>query len=401
MVHPPIPEALSSSPRQPTKNPPALLGVPLAAPQLIAALLLLAFLGQCLVLVARRPLSDMELSYVRQGQAQLHGEKVFPGRAPLVALLAAVFLHGGPAVPEGPEATHFGEPGHRRWLARAPFLAIGVMLGASLWYVSRRLFGNTGGYLALTLYAFSPFMIQRAASVQPAMVGAWGAFGVIFTTIAVAHTLYAPREVVLWNWRRILLLGLAIGLAAGSQVALALLVPVALAFMLYLVPERRGAAVAILAASCVVALVVLWAAGGFSFAGLSAATGHLRWADFTPGVFGHGTTYLLLALFLLRAPALLVMLLAALAVYAAWPRARFFGSTAPLLVFVLLLALGLVLPHLGGFNFFLIALPFACVFVAGVFTDLLETRYSGLVLGAVLGVLLAHAAYSLGGLLRL
>src|SRR5574340_528584 len=376
MVHASTPEALSSSPRQPTNNPPALLGVPLAAPQLVAALLLLAFLGQCLLLVMRRPLSEIELSYVRQGQAQLHGEKVVPGRAPLVARLAAVFLHGGPAVPQGPEVMRFGQPAHRRWLARAPFLAIGVMLGASLWYVSRRLYGNTGGYVALTLYAFSPFMIQRAASVQPVMVGAWGAFGLIFTTIAVAHTLYAPREVVLWNWQRILLLGLAIGLAAGSEVALVLLVPVALAFMLYLVPERRGAAVVILAASCVVGLAVLWAAAGFSFASLSAATAHLSWAEFTPGAFRHGTTYLLLALFFLRAPALLVMLLASLAVYAVWPRARFFGSTAPLLVFVLLLALGVVLPHLGGLNFFLIALPFACVFVAGVFTDLRSEEHT-------------------------
>ena len=84
------------------------------------------------------------------------------------------------------------------------------MLGGSLWYVTRRLYGNPGGYIALTLYCFSPGMIVSAAGSQNLgeMGGVWGAFGTIFTAIAVAHTLYAPREVVLWNWKRILLLGL-------------------------------------------------------------------------------------------------------------------------------------------------------------------------------------------------
>ena len=42
------------------------------------------------------------------------------------------------------------------WLARVPHLAFGLLLGASLWYVARRLYGNEGGFVALTLYCFSP-----------------------------------------------------------------------------------------------------------------------------------------------------------------------------------------------------------------------------------------------------
>ena len=132
----------------------------------------------------------------------------------------------------------------------------GLLLGASLWYVARRLFGNAGGYVALTLYCFSPGIVRSSALwfAEPEVGAAWGAFGAIFTAIAVAHTLYAPREVILWNWRRIVLLGLSLALAVGSQFSLVVVVPVALAFMLYLAPTRRLAALAIWAVACAIAL---------------------------------------------------------------------------------------------------------------------------------------------------
>ena len=58
-------------------------------------------------------------------------------------------------------------------LAATPYLFFGVMLGASLWYVARRLYGNPGGYIALALYCFSPAMIVNAAGAQS--VGEMGA----------------------------------------------------------------------------------------------------------------------------------------------------------------------------------------------------------------------------------
>ena len=140
----------------------------------------------------------------------------------------------------------------------------GLLLGASLWYVARRLFGNAGGYVALVLYCFSPGILRASAlfSAEPEVGAAWGAFGAIFTAIAVAHTLYAPREVILWNWRRILLLALSLVLAVGSQFSLIVVVPVALAFMLYLAPTRRIAAFVIWMVACAIALL-LWYASYF------------------------------------------------------------------------------------------------------------------------------------------
>ena len=148
-----------------------------------------------------------------------------------------------------------------RWLPRIPFLACGLFLGASLWYVARRLCGNTGGFVALTFYCFSPSLIQASAvwHTEPEIVAAWGAFGTIFTAIAVAHTLYAPREVVLWNWRRIVLLGVSLAIAVGSQFSLIVLVPMALGFLLYVAPVRRQAGFVIWIAACAVGFVLLFA----------------------------------------------------------------------------------------------------------------------------------------------
>src|SRR5258708_18470770 len=144
-------------------------------------------------------------------------------------------------------------------LAAAPYLFFGVMLGGSLWYVARRLYGNTGGYIALLLYCFSPAMIAGVAGAQSLgeMGAVWGAFGAVWTAIAVAHTLYAPREVVLWNWRRILLLGLSLALAAGNQFSLGLLALIALLLMLWVAPVRQRAVLVIWAASCCVPIPIV------------------------------------------------------------------------------------------------------------------------------------------------
>src|SRR5947208_1181936 len=177
-----------------------------------------------------------------------------PERSPLLCLLTAAPLLAWPH-----DLTPDSAP-YWRWLPRLPFLACGVFLGASLWYVARRLCGNTGGYVALAFYCFSPAMIQAAAvwQTEPEIVAAWGAFGTIFTAIAVAHTLYAPREVVLWNWRRIVLLGVSLAIAIGSQFSMMVVVPMALIFLLYVAPVRRRAGLVIWIAACVVGLIVLF-----------------------------------------------------------------------------------------------------------------------------------------------
>src|SRR5207245_9069713 len=92
---------------------------------------------------------------------------------------------------------------------------------------------------------------------------AWGSFGDACTATAVAPTLYAPGEVVLWNWRRIVLLAVSLTLAIGSQFSLVILIPIVLAFLLYLAPTRRKAAVVIWAAACAIAFLLLFASYSF------------------------------------------------------------------------------------------------------------------------------------------
>ncbi len=390
-------------------------------PQVLAGLLLVLFLAQCAWLLARssEPLdvSSTDLFRVQEGLAQWREEGVAgtpssdrmeagisvppeieqndgydPDHSPLWYLLASAPLLGWPGPSQANSLRYWG------WLARSPYLVFGVLLGASLWYVARRLYGNAGGYIALTLYCFSPTIIRSSTlwSAQPEMGAAGGTFGAIFTAIAVAHTLYAPREVVLWNWRRILLLGLSLALAIGSQFSMIVLVPVALGFMLYLAPARRLAALAIWAAACGVALVLLYASYSFHLGAFWQGIRHASFFGFTWQAFRMPGAYArVLAQLSQTGPAPLVAIPTALIVYFAWPRPRYFGNTAPLLVALLFLVMGLGAPHYPGLGFQLMAVPFLFVFVAGIAADLLETRQRGPVMACILGLLTASALWNL------
>jgi hypothetical protein len=395
-------------------------------PQFVAALLLVAFLAQCVWLVdrglRRTGVNEAELFRVQQGLRQWHRAGIAgtpycaPGdegqrensaasawefnntggydayHSPLWYLTASAPLLLWPHPLKWESMSHWG------WLARAPDLGFGLLLGASLWYVSRRLYGNMGGYIALTLYCFSPAILRASALwfAQPEMGAAWGALGAIFTAIAVAHTLYAPREVVVWNWRRIALLGLSLALAIGSQFSLFVVVPVALAFMLYLAPTRRGAAVAIWAAGCGVGCLLLLASYSFHAGAFLEGMRQARFFDISWRAFGMRVAYRqVLAQLVESSPALAVAAPAALIAYLAWPRARYFGNHAPLLVAALFLFLGVGTPHQPGLGFQFVALPFLFVFVAGVSADLLETRHRNLVRGCIWGVLMAQSIWNL------
>src|SRR5215468_5426601 len=111
-------------------------------PQALAGMLLLVFLAQCAWLVNRSAPGGEEISRIREGLGQWHGEWI-----------ASAPLWVSPV-----------NPGLAHWLADAPYLVFGVLLGASLWYVTRRLYGNAGGYVALMLYCFSPGMIRSSAA---------------------------------------------------------------------------------------------------------------------------------------------------------------------------------------------------------------------------------------------
>jgi hypothetical protein len=288
-------------------------------------------------------------------------------------------------------------------LAAAPYLFFGVMLGGSLWYVARRLYGNAGGYIALLLYCFSPAMIAGVAGAQSLgeMGAVWGAFGAIWTAIAVAHTLYAPREVVLWNGRRIFLLGLSLALAAGDQFSIAVLAPVALLVMLWVAPVRKGAVVAIWGAACGFALVILFATYLFDPRLFLQGMVHARWLDFEPRALAASVAYRHNLQAILRgSPPLILALPVALAAFASWKRARYFGNVVPFGIAALLVALAVAAPGFPGEGFQLTALVFLFVFVAGVFADLLETSKGLLVMAALCGLLIASAAWNLIALAR-
>ena len=412
-------------------------------PQILAALMLLAFLAQCLWLVEQGwrtgTVYPEEIYRLERGVALWKHRGVLIAAPDLEKELGPSLspLHAAPVQPmlvqpmpfqPGLETSGYDSNHSPLWyliasaplalspvsvrpenirelhrLAAAPYLVFGLLLGASLWYVSRRLFGNAGGYVALALCCFSPGIVRSSAiwSAEPEIGAAWGAFGAIFTAIAVAHTLYAPREVILWNWRRIMLLGLSLALAVGSQFPLIVVLPVALAFMLYLAPTRRMAAVAIWGVACGIGALLLYASCFFRASEFWRELEHasffpVSWKAFTMPQAYHQ----ILAQLGQSSPALAVALPAALIAYLVWPRARYFGNTAPLLVAVLFLALALGMPHFPGLGFQLMAIPFLFVFVSGIAADLLETRYRQLAQAALWGLLVANAAWNVWELAR-
>jgi hypothetical protein len=384
-------------------------------PQFLAGMLLLCFLVQAAWLVrselrTSQQLDSSEALRIGEGWKQLHGlgaagspysnpdanialalDSFDTGHSPLLYIVSAAPLLIWPRDLAGDTAIYW------RWLPRLPFLACGVLLGASLWYVARRLCGNTGGFVALTFYCFSPSLIQATAvwHTEPEIVAAWGAFGTVFTAIAVAHTLYAPREVVLWNWRRIVLLGISLAIAVGAQFSLIVLLPMALGFLLYVAPVRRQAGVVIWIAACVVGFVLLFA---MYFFHAHAFAESIRRAEFW-GATWRGFTvlgvYKQVAVRIGRAcPALALALPVAVVTYAAWPRTRYFGNTAPLLVATLFVFLGMAHPDVAGEGFLLAAIPFLFIFVSGVLADLLETRYRSLVTACIVGMIAAYVVWS-------
>lgn len=382
-----------------------------------AGLLLLIFLAQCVWLIHAELRSEFgcypEGTMARQGRvaeglAQWRGQRIAgtpestplapnfrgydPYRSPVWYLVAAAPVALGPAP---------SNPARERawlWLTRIPYLVFGVLLGASLWYVTRRLYGNSGGLIALVLYCFSPGMIQSSSAVcRDSEIGAaWGAFGAVFTAIALAHTLYAPREVLLWNWRRIALLGISLALAVGSQFSLVILVPLTLGLFLYLAPQRRLAAAAIWAAACALAGILLTSAYFFHphvfWEGLRAA----KLLDVTPAALAMSANYKNAIAHIVKAsPLLIVLLPVAILGYALWRRARYFGNTAPLLVAALCVGLALAAPDFPGLGFLLVAMPFLFASVAGVLADLLETRFEALLRNVITALLSAYVLWSL------
>jgi hypothetical protein len=391
-------------------------------PQFLAVCLLLAFIAQSVWLIAHTgpfvEVNSTDLLRIREGLHQWRGESVAgvpptsipepsqgigfesnqgydPNHSPLWYLILSAPFLGWPDSPLSSASWYW------HWLERLPFLLFGTVLGASLWYVARRLYGNAGGYIAVALYCFSPEIIRSSSlwKAEPEMGAAWGAFGAIFTAIAVAHTLYAPREVVLWNWRRTVLLGLSLALAVGSQFSLIVVAPLALGFMLYLASARWKAAIVIWATACGLAFCLLYFSYGFHVAVFWQGMRHANFLNVTWQAFRMRGDYLgLLTQLGQCGPALVLALPVALLTYLIWPRTRYFGNTSPLLIAGLFLLMALASPHYPGLGFHLVAIPFLMLFVAGIAADLLESKLRGVVLTAFWTLLVTNALWNLAEL---
>jgi len=111
--------------------------------------------------------------------------------------------------------------------------------------------------------------------------------------------------------------------------------------------------------------------------------------------------YRRVASLILRAcPAFALLLPAAIATYLAWPRTRYFGNTAPLLLALLFLALGVAHPRVAGAGFLLASVPFLFIFVSGVLADLMETPARTLVTACVWALVGAYILWSLSALVQ-
>ena len=389
-------------------------------PQIFAGLLLLIFIAECGWLLTHKPSSDLaitedEFDRITEGTAQWHGlgiagtpaignrhssaemggDRYDPNHSPLWYLIGSA-----------PVAIFDVSPDHWlwTWFTGAPYVLFGTLLGASVWYVSRRLYGNAGGYIALALYCSSPSVIRTSALwfASPNIAAAWGTFGAVFTAIAVSHTLYAPREVVLWNWRRILLLGISLALAVGSQFSLVIVIPVLAAFMLYLAHQRRAAAIVILGASCFIGVVLVFSAYSFHPRLFSQGLAHARLLDVSGRAAGMSGAYLqVIKEVAASGPVLVLLAPAALLTYIVCQRSRYFGNTAPLIVALLFMALRVAAPHDVESVFSLTAVIFLFVFVAGIAADLLETKFQEVATAVLVGLLAANGLWNLIGLARI
>ncbi len=360
--------------------------------QIMALVLLAAFAAQCGWLLQQRPFTTAEKDHIWSGRQQLEYNAT-PRNfryTPLTNLASAapLKLDAGrrPTPGVSPESVQ-REVQRLRVLTRLPFLLVGILLGVSVWYVARRLYGNPGGYIALTLYCFSPAILLRAATIDEVVPAAWGVFGIIFGGIAISHNLYAPLR----KWRyRTVLLSVAMGLAVASHPATVLLIPVGLGFILYLAPGRRIAAVVLTLLASVLAFAMVSAAYGFSPRAFMNGIDLRQWLAYQPAQ-AREAFFRPDFLWSLLNPAVLVMGVIAIFTYVAWKRTRYFGNTSPLLVAVALLYMALITPMTAIASVW--ALPFIFVFIGGVWADLLESRGKWFAAAAVIILLGENAWY--------
>jgi hypothetical protein len=377
-------------------------------PQRIAAVLLAIFLLQGFWLTSRQTLTDRDYQYARCGRETWEKPSPLAGyytscgnihdgilayRLAGLPLTLNLLAERAIDLLRKPENRVVQEQGsdlsiwelrhqmtHILLLLRLPFLLAGCVLGGCIWWVARRLFGNLGGYTALALYCFSPAVLKACVAPNPEVLAALGVYGGVYTSIGVAHAMQGPRRI----WRpRIVLLTVIFGIAAAAHiVALPVAALLGLAAMLWVAEGHRSQALPVVLAAAVGALVLVFACYGFSPDAYSyvfrSAAGFL-WFSVDPArrffsaLANGGVT---------------VACCAALVLYLASRRSRYYGNTAPLLCALILLVL--VMTGSPG-SPWLWSLPFLLTFVGGVFADAYESPRGRVALGAAGAIVLLQA----------
>src|ERR1700733_10988467 len=389
-------------------------------PQRIAAGMLLLFLAQGLWITSHQTLSDRDYQYARCGRETWEKPSPIVGYfttcgnirdgilayrlagLPLTLNLLAeraldVFrkpedrvVQAGSAESLSPwELRH--QLTHVLLLLRLPFLLAGVVLGGGLWWVTRRLYGNLGGYTALALYCFCPPILKACVTPSPEILAALGVYGAIYTCIGVAHAMQGPRR----KWRpRIVLLTAVLGVAAAAHIAA---LPVAallgLILMLWVAEGRRSQVLPIVLIASAGALVFVFACYGFSpdaFSYIFRSAAGFLWFSLDPARRFFST---------LSNAGVTVAAASAVLLYVGVRRSRYFGNTAPLLCALVLL--GLITTGVPGTPS-LWALPFLLTFIGGVFADAYESSRGRLALAAGAAIVVLQVVFcllSLPGLL--
>jgi len=392
-------------------------------PQRIAAGLLFAFLIQGLWLTSHQALTDRDYQYARCGRemweqpSQLAGYFTSCGNIRdgiLAYRLAGLPLTLNLLAERGLD--HFRKPEDRvvqvdgdlsasnlsPWelrhqlrytllLLRLPFLAAGCVLGAGLWWVARRLYGNRGGYTALALYCFSPAVLKACVAPNPEVLAALGVYGGVYTCIGVAHAMQGPLR----KWRpRIVLLTAAFGLAAASHIAaLAVLAVLGLAAMLWIAEGHRAQVLPVILIAAAGAFVLVFACYGFSpgaFSYLFRSAAGFLWFSLDPARRFFSA---------LGNAGITIAATAALMLYLGLRRSRYFGNSVPLICASILVTL--TMTGTPG-SPWLWALPFLLTFIGGVFADAYESEQGRLAMAAAGAIVLLQAVFcvlSLPGLL--
>jgi len=385
------------------------LKIEIGRPQRLAVLLLLFFLAECLWVVNKQQISPQDYRFARCGRemwerpsplagyfttcGNLNGDGTFAYRVagfPLtvqrLVLLAGDTLRNpenrvyasGSLNGSTWEARH--ELFSVKYLLHLPFIFFAMWLGAGLWWVSRRLFGNEGGFFALGLYCCCPDIVRYAVTPNNEVLAMWGLYGLVYTAMGVAHAMQGPRR----KWRpRILLLTAALGLTAAAHLLAALIgLAAALVLMLYLAEWRRSYVMQILIYSALGAMVILFAFYAFRLPAFSYVfTG--GGARFWFSLNGARNFFTSVA----NGPTVVAAGVATV-LYLGVRRCRYFGNTAPLVMSLLLLP---VVTTQTVTQPWLWALPFLFTFLGGVFADALETKYRKLFLALTGAVLVTQA----------